>query len=81
MAEVTAKAGSLDWFKAWGERLANAGMEYLTNTLTTKKTAAAPQTDTAKSAGGFSALTGIKWLPYALAGAAVLVLLLVFRKK
>jgi len=26
-------------------------------------------------------LAGLKWLPYAIAGAAVLVLLLVFRKK
>jgi len=82
MAEVTgAKFGSGDWFKAWGERLANAGLEMLTNTLTAKKTAAAPQSDTAKSAGALSALTGLKWLPYALAGAVVLVLVLVFRKK
>jgi hypothetical protein len=82
MAEVEGtKFGSTKWFLAWGERLANAGMEALTNTLTAKKTASAPQSDTAKSAGGFSALAGLKWLPYALAGAAVLVLALVFRKK
>jgi hypothetical protein len=83
MAEVTgAKFGSGDWFKAWGERLANAGLEVLTNTLTAKKTAAAPQSDTVKGDGVVKAITGLPaWLAYGLAGVAVLVLVLVLRKK
>lgn len=84
MAEVEGtKFGSAKWFLAWGERLANAGLGVLTNTITAGKTAAAPPSDTAKSSGGFAkSLAGLPaWLAYAAVGAAVLILVLVFRKK
>ena len=82
MAEETAKFGSLAWFGAWAERLANAGLTAVTNTLTTAKTAVAPKSAATNSPGGVvGILAGLTWLPYALAGFAVLILVLVFRKK
>lgn len=71
------KFGSLEWFKGWGERLANAGMEYLTNTLTAKKVSAGKPTVTPGSVVG----SVVTWLPYALIGAAALVLVLVLKKR
>jgi len=83
MADVTTlKFGSGAWFLAWGERLANAGMTALTNTVTAKVTAAAPASSQSNSAGGFSALLGgLTWLPYAIVGAIVLIFVMVLRKK
>lgn len=77
MADV--KLGSKEWFSGLADQLANAGMTFLTNTLTSKKTASAPASSTTASAGGFMA--GLKWLPYAIVGAIVLIFVLVLRKK
>jgi hypothetical protein len=74
----TVKLGSKEWFKGLADQLVNAGMVALTNSLTARKTASGSQTDQNKSVqtAGFS----LSWLPYAVAGAFVLVLVLVFRK-
>lgn len=72
--------GSKEWFKGLADSLFNAGLTVLTNKLTAKKTAEAPTSSTSSSAGGFS-LSGLKWLPYAIAGAVVLIFVLVLRKK
>lgn len=74
---VDAKMGSLEWFKGWGERLINAGMEYLTNTITPKKIAEGTPTVTP----GSMVKSAVSWLPYVLIGAAALVLVLVLKKK
>lgn len=77
-----AKFGSSAWFLSWGERLLNAGLTKVTNVLTSKTTAAAPSSDSVRSSGSFAGvLAGMTWLPYALAGVAVLILVLVFSKK
>ncbi|MBE3120031.1 MAG: hypothetical protein IMZ50_14910 [Candidatus Atribacteria bacterium] len=69
--------GSAAWFKAWGERLANAGLEAVTNVITAKKVSTGSPTVTT----GSVAAKAISWLPYALIGAAVLIMVLVLRKK
>ena len=79
MADVTAKLGSKAWFAGLAEGLANAGMTFLTNTLTAKRTAAAPATDSASSAGGFGGI--VKYIPYAIVGVVVLIFVLVIGKK
>ncbi len=77
MADV--KLGSKEWFGGLAGQLANAGMTFLTNTLTTKKTAAAPASDSASSVGSFSGF--MKIIPYAVIGAIVLIFVLVIRKR
>ncbi|MCJ7485275.1 MAG: hypothetical protein MUQ25_03785 [Candidatus Aminicenantes bacterium] len=77
MAEETAKFGSLSWFKGWGERLANAGLEAVTNVITAKKVSSGSPTVTP----GSVAAKALTWLPYALIGAAALVLVLVMKKR
>lgn len=76
MAE-TAKFGSLEWFKGWGERLANAGLEAWTNTITAKKVSEGTPTVTP----GSVVKSAVSWLPYVLIGAAALVLILVLKKR
>lgn len=71
------KFGSLEWFKGWGERLINGGLEYVTNTLTPKKVTEGAPTVTP----GSVAKTALSWLPYVLMGAAALVLVLVLKKR
>lgn len=81
MAE-SLKLGSSEWFKGLAESLINAGLGAVTNALTPRSTAAAPASSTAKSSGGFSAIFGgMAWLPYLIAGAFVLVIVLVIRKR
>lgn len=77
MADV--KLGSKEWFTGLANSLINAGMTVLTNTLTPKKTAAAPASSSASTVGGFSGV--VKWIPYAVIGAVALVFILVLRKK
>jgi hypothetical protein len=77
---VDSRLGSKEWFADLANGLANAGLLAVTNALTPRRTAAATQTDPAKSSGGFS-LSGLKWLPYAIAGVIVLIFVLVIRKK
>jgi hypothetical protein len=72
-----AKFGSLEWMKGWGERLVNAGLEYLTNTITPKKVTEGGSNLTP----GSVAKSAISWLPYVLIGGAALVLILVLKKR
>jgi hypothetical protein len=78
MADV--KLGSKEWFGGLASGLAAAGMTFVTNTLTAKRTAAAPATTTSSSVGGFAAGL-VKWIPYAIVGAIALIFVLVIRKK
>jgi len=77
MADV--KLGSKEWFGGLADKLANAGMTFLTNTLTAKKTATAPDSSASSSVGGFSSV--LKWIPYVVIGAIVLIFVLVISKK
>jgi len=77
MADV--KLGSKEWFTGLANGLANAGMTFLTNTLTAKRTAAAPASSSSSTVGGFSGI--VKWIPFVVLGAIVLIFILVIRKR
>jgi hypothetical protein len=79
-ATETAAFGSLAWFSAWGQQLANAGLTRVTNTILGNTTAEKTATATTTSSG--SVLTkAMTWLPYIVLAGAGLVLLLVLRRR
>jgi hypothetical protein len=76
---ATASFGSLDWFKAWGEQLANAGLTKITNNLLGTKTETVVQS--AQTSSGSILTKAMTWLPYIVLAGAGLVLLLVLRRR
>ncbi len=77
MAETEAKFGSLAWFKAWGERLIQAGIDGVTNELNPKTVSAGEPT----VKPGSVMRQAVSWLPYALIAGAALILVLVLKKR
>ncbi len=77
MAQEAAAFGSKSWFLQWGERLANAGLTAVTNLITGQKVGQGVPTVTP----GSLVKPSFSWLPYAIAGGFVLILVLVLRKK
>lgn len=77
MAETEVKFGSGAWFKAWGERLLQGAIDGVTNTLNPRVVS----TGTPTVQPGSVMRQAVSWIPYALIGAAALVLVLVIRKK
>ena len=76
-AEEDVKFGSSSWFKAWGERLLQGAIDGVTNVLTPNTVQANVPTVTP----GSVAQSALPWFPIAILGAALLILVLVLKKK